>query len=411
MQHDLNTVLVVIGSLVLLLGLFSAFIKNRAVLSVPMIALLAGVLLGPSALDVLDPAEWGAQETILEEAARLTLAIGLMAVALRLPSGYLTSHWRPLAVMIALVMPLMWLTSGALAYLLLDIPLLLALLVGAIVTPTDPVVASSIVTGEAAKKTIPDEDRHLLSAESGLNDGLAYLLVLLPILLITEPPGEAWQHWLTTTLLREVMGGAIFGAAVGYLTGRLLEWSEKAGLIEQPSFLSTTIALAVLVLGGAKLLGMNGVLGVFIAGMAFDRAVNASERAEEHKVQEAVNQFFSIPIFALFGLMAPIPEWLALGWPGLVLAAAVVALRRLPYVIAARRLLPQLPRGRDVLFLGWFGPIGVSAMFYAMLALRRTDEPVVWVAGSLAVFVSIIVHGASATPFVKWYERQARESA
>ncbi|GGO32120.1 hypothetical protein GCM10008949_29140 [Deinococcus humi] len=195
---------------------------------------------------------------------------------------------------------------------MLNVPILVALLIGAIVTPTDPVVASSLVTGEAAKSTLPEDARHLLSAESSINDRLAFLLVYLPILLLLNPTGSALEHWLTTSLLREIVGGILIGVLLGHGAGRLLLWCERRQLIEQPSFLSTTIALALLVLGGVKLLGMNGVLAVFVAGVAFDRIVGGSRRAKEHKVQEAVNQFFSIPIFVLFGLLAPVAEWLAL---------------------------------------------------------------------------------------------------
>lgn len=411
MNRDLNLSLVVAGGLVLALGFFSAWLKNRSWLSMPLVALLVGLLLGPSALGVLDPARWGSLETLLGEAARLTLAIGLMAVALRLPQGYVLRHARPLAVLLGLVMPLMALTSGLLAYLLLGLPPLGALLLGAVVTPTDPVVASSIVTGKAAKDTLPDQDRHLLSAESGLNDGLAYPLVLLPVLLLdassTAPLGATLGEWLSGVVLREVLGGALTGLALGLATGRLLRWCERRGLIEQPSFLATSLALALLVLGGAKLLGMNGVLAVFLAGLAFGNVVGGGQRAREDKVQEVVNQFFSIPIFVLLGLLAPVGEWRALGWAGPALALAVLALRRLPFVLLLRRGLRPLRRTPDLLFLGWFGPIGVSGLFYAALALRRTGMTEIWTAASLIICASVLVHGLSGTPFVKWYARRA----
>jgi NhaP-type Na+/H+ or K+/H+ antiporter len=159
MLTDLYIVLAVVGGLVLALGLFSSPIKNRSILSDPLIALLVGIVLGPALLDVLDPANWGNWETIVEETARVTLAIGLMAVALRLPSGYVVGHWRPLAVLIGIVMPLMWVGSSVLTYLFLDLSLVIAFLVGAIITPTDPVVASSIVTSTLAKEQVPDRVR------------------------------------------------------------------------------------------------------------------------------------------------------------------------------------------------------------------------------------------------------------
>lgn len=115
----------------------------------------------------------------MEEAARLTLAIGLMGVALRLPPRHFIDQWRPMAVLLGLVMPLMWASAGLLAYLVLDLPLVVAFLVGAIVTPIDPIVASSIVTSASAEEHLPPRIHDNLSGESGANDGLAYLFVVI----------------------------------------------------------------------------------------------------------------------------------------------------------------------------------------------------------------------------------------
>jgi sodium/hydrogen antiporter len=125
------------------------------------------VLLGPAVFGLLESAGWGSQETILEQATRLTLAISLMGVALRLPERFPFRSWRSLAVLLGLVMPLMWLTSSLLVYVILGVPLLVALLVEALITPTDLVVSSTIVTGDVAEKNLPDRLRHTLSGESG----------------------------------------------------------------------------------------------------------------------------------------------------------------------------------------------------------------------------------------------------
>ena len=406
-MSELNVALTAVGGLVLVVGLLSGSIR-RSLLSEPLVALLAGVLLGPAALGLLDPAGWGSRETVVEQAARLTLAISLMGVALRLPKGEPFRGWRSLAVLLGLVMPLMWLASGLLVYLILGVPFLVALLVGAVVTPTDPVVSSTIVVGEAAEDNLPARLRHTLSGESGINDGLAYPFVLLPILLLSRPPGEALTHWLTRTLLWEVGAAVVFGAIVGYGAGRLLEWAQGAGTVERTSFLAYTIALSLAVLGSAKLLGTDGILAVFAAGLAFDAAVSEGDRAEEERVQEAVNRFFILPIFVLLGMTIPWNEWLELGWAGVLLALAVLLLRRLPAVLALRPLLGRVGGTRDALFLGWFGPIGVAALFYANLAVRESGAEEAWVVGSLVICASILVHGLSATPLTRLYGRLAQ---
>ncbi len=214
-MSELNIALTAVGGLLLVLGMLTTFIKNTILVSEPLLVLLAGVLFGPAALDLLNLADFGDPEAILEDPARLTLAVALMGVALRLTRGYVSRNWKTLTILLGLVMPLMWLSSGLLTYLILGLSLPLAMLVGAVVTPTDPVVASSIVTGGVAERNLPERMRHAISAESGFNDGLAYPFVLLPIFLLARPPGEALTHWLTHTVLWEVGVAVVLGAMVG----------------------------------------------------------------------------------------------------------------------------------------------------------------------------------------------------
>jgi NhaP-type Na+/H+ or K+/H+ antiporter len=407
-MSDLDPVLVVIGALVLGLGVVSGLVHTRLPLSTPLLALLTGVAIGPAGFDLLDPGTWGPREAVLGAVARLTLAIGLMATALRLPPRYFFDHWRLQALLIGVLMPLMWIVAALLVYAWLGVPVLLALLIAAVVTPTDPIVASGIVTAGIAKKLLPERVRHTLSAESGANDGLATAFVAVPILLLTRATEAAATAWLTEVLVREVLGGILLGLLVGAAAGRLLTWSERKNYLEESSFLAFSVALALLVLGAAGLAGTNGVLAVFVAGVAFDNGVGGRERAEEAEVQEAVNQFFTLPVFALLGLMVPVREWLALGWPAAGLVLTILAFRRLPGMLAIRAWLAPVDDRRDALFLGWFGPIGVSALLYATEAVHRTGQEAVWPVVSLIVCGSILAHGATATPLTRMYGRLAK---
>jgi sodium/hydrogen antiporter len=147
--------LAAVGGLLLLLGMLGGVIKERTPVSEPLVALLAGVLIGPAAVGLLDLADFDNQTLILEEAALVTLGVALVGVALRLPVGNSSGNWRLLFVLLGLVMPLMWIAGGLLAYLILGVPFWVAALIGAIVTPTDPVVASSIVAGGSRSATFP----------------------------------------------------------------------------------------------------------------------------------------------------------------------------------------------------------------------------------------------------------------
>ncbi len=405
-SQEINIALLSLGGLVLVLGLLSGFLKKRLYISEPMVTLVAGVLLSPAVFGLLNLTHWGKPEMILEEGARLAIAIQVMGVALRLPKAYPWNEWRSLAVLLGPVMLFMWLCSGLLVYLILGLPFWEAMLVGAVITPTDPVIATSIVTGKVAEQNLPERIRNLISAESAANDGLGYLFVFLPILMLTRSPTEAFSHWLTKTLLWEVGAAIILGAILGYLAGKFLLWSEEIKAIEKNSFLAYSLALSLTVLSLVKLLGSDGILSVFVTGIVFSTIVSGGERSEEEGVQEAVDRFFTLYIFVLFGLALPWQKWLELGWAAVFLVVAVFLLRRLPALLLLSRLIGQIRGKHDASFIGWFGPIGVAAIYYAMLSQKETGLESPWIIGSLAICISIFVHGFTATPFAQIYGKK-----
>ena len=403
---DLQLVLITIGAVVLFLGVWSNFLRRRTFVPEPFVALLIGVVLGPSVLGWLDPSQWTDERLILKEAARLTLAVALMAIALRLPPEYLRRHGRALLVMVAVVMPLMWLASGALVWAIIGLPLWVALLVGAVLTPTDPIVTTTMMVGDFAEERLPSRIRDLLSMEAGANDGLAYPLLVLPALMLSGAAGDALGAWFWHTWLWEIAGAVVIGAAFGYGAGRMLTWSERHDFIERHSFLAFSLALTLFTLGIAEAVGVEGVLAVFTAGLAFTPTVGGDERAEEEGIQEAISQFFYLPVFTLLGLSLPWAAWAALGPPALVLVVAVLLARRLPIVLLMTWPLRSLPHRHDRAYVGWFGPIGISTLLYAMLAVERTGVEEAWVLGSLLIFASAAVHGVSANPLTLAYARR-----
>lgn len=402
-MSQLNIGLAVIGLVVVAIGLVSNQIK-RSLVQEPMVAMLAGIAVGPYGLGWLDLATWGDETRILEEAARLTLAVGLMAVALRIKRKSITSLWRPVTLLLTLGMLGMWLASAALCGWILGLGMWSALLVGAVVTPTDPVVASSIVTGRFAKEHLPLRVRDAISLESGANDGLAYAFVVLPIFVLTDS-SSAWSRWLIEGLLVGVLVAAVIGLVVGVVAARLLHVANARGLIETPSLLSYTVAFSLMTLGGAQLVGADAIISVFFAGLAFNMVSPHSEEAQESRNQETVAKLFTLPIFVIFGLVLPIAEWQQIGWSVAALAMAILLLRR-PLVIAL--LWPGLrPRlaGADVKFIGWFGPIGVAAMYYAFFARSHGMAPLVWHVASAVIFASILAHGVTAAAFTRLYAK------
>ncbi|MFC3298103.1 cation:proton antiporter [Arthrobacter agilis] len=405
---DINLILALFAGVILLLSLASSVLQ-RISLPGPVLALASGVLLGPAALGIIRIEDFGLPAgDLLEQTARVTLAVGLAGVALRLPHGYWRRSRRWVISVIALGMVAMFAVATGILWALLGVPFLVALTLGAVITPTDPVVTTPIVTGSLAKEKVPAGVRYDISSESGLNDGLGYLFVLLPVLLLTSPATAA-RELLTTVLLREVLGAALFGAVLGFVLGKLFVLAKDRGLMEESSYLGFLVPFSLLVLGAGKLLGTDAVLAVFVAAAVFGQVIPQQDENEEDSIEDAVNRFFLLPIFILLGLALPWEEWSALGLGVPVVLLAAVLLRR---AVALALLRPFLRRIHDVpqtVFLGWFGPVGVSALFYATLAERMTGNQDIFIYSTLAITLSVIVHGISTAPFSAWLHR--REAA
>ncbi|WP_149552203.1 cation:proton antiporter [Streptomyces marokkonensis] len=401
----LNVLLTTFGALALVVAALSKRIE-RAPLTAPLLALLTGVAVGPAGAGVLDLPTVAEGHKELHEACRLLLAVSVMAVALRYRFSVVRARVKPVALLLTVAIAGMALVTTVVSAAVLGAGLGAAALLGAALCPTDPVLASSVVTGGAAEKTVAERTRQLLSLESGANDGLALPLVLAAIA-IAGPlsGGEA-----VLESLWQVAGATLLGAAIGRLGGRVLRGAEQHRTMQSGPLLLYTLMLALLVLGMSGLLRVDGVLAVFVAGLVFNATSSIDERTTENKIDEAINRFAVLPLFVVFGAMIPWREWGDLGWwRGLLLVLGTLLLRRLPVVLALMR--PLSLRWRDALFLGWFGPIGVSALFYlTMEAHRLSPDPQVLAAGTLIVAASTVVHGVTTAPALKAYRTASRRT-
>lgn len=406
-MEELHQSLLVVGVLVLVCSLFSVKIEKLSIASKSMIALFTGVLLGPKFLSWFDPDKLSVNfhfpGPFVEGFTQITMAITLMAIALRLPKNYFFNHPRLMSMLILGLMTLMWVSSSLIIHFFLGIPLTVAFLAGAVITPTDPVLSGTLVTGKIAERHIPPRLRNSLSAEAGANDGLAYPFVFLPILLL-QSPSEWSGEWLQKVVLYETLGGILLGIFVGIIFGNLVTFSEKRKLMETSSFLSLTLGFTFFALGIGEFCKVNSFLTIFAGGIAFDHLASSSDKAAEENIQESINYFFTIPVFAIFGLYLPWERWLELGWKALLVPVLILFLRRLPFLYFFRKFFPDLSSKKDALFAGWFGPMGVAAFYYSNLAVEKTANHEVWTIASLVIFFSIIFHGITGPLFSERFQ-------
>lgn len=389
-------------------------------------ATLAGLILGPHCLDWFNPLSWGNSDHITLEICRIVLCIQIVAVAVELPRKYMKKHWVSVTILLFPVMTCGWLIVGLFIWILIphfNFPS--SLLVSACVTATDPVLAAAVVGKGKFAERVPGHLRNLLTAESGCNDGMAFPFIYLSLNLITHSGNarEIVKEWFTLTILWECLFGVVLGVFLGYTLRKAVAFAEKKGLIDRESFLALFVFLAFNSAGIGSMLGVDDLLVSFAAGTAFGWNGDFARKTEESHVSTVIDLLLNLSFFVYFGAIVPWPDFnnseVGLDvWRLIILAVVIIFLRRIPAVLALKPFTPDIKSWREALFCGHFGPIGVGAIFAAILAradlekhytheetpLRKVPDKSfphyqliasIWPIICFVVITSIVVHGSS----------------
>lgn len=417
------------GATIWLLGLTGKRMKR--VIAPPLLALAAGALHRLIFGQVMPRDELlGLMETL----CWFAVGFGVASIALRLRGRDIRRLLSTGGVLVLVAMAGMWVVTTMIVAWIFGLPPLVAAVIGAILTPTDPVIGSSIVTGPFAERHIPARIRQMLSFESGGNDGLAFLFMFLPILLLHDATngwgGPGWGDWLLRVGLWQVVAAGVIGLGLGHGAGRALKAARAAGQIGRRSLMLASLTFMVGLLGLMKLIDTDSIWAAFLAGLALATALGDEVREAADQYEEGGNNLAMVPALMLFAMAVPWGAWGGIWGAGLLALGLVLAFRRLPvmwllYLLlkpGAGRPVPSAadqardgvdPRPfrapRDAWFYGWFGPIGLSAMFYAGAAHRELADPRLWPITSFLIAGSILAHGLTAAPFTRLYARATRD--
>ncbi len=405
-----DRVLLLVGLAVVTFALSSRIVK-RFSLSPVLLALGAGILLGPAVLGFVDPESVVPRGKLLEQLSRVALALAVFDIALRTEPSDLRRNARRIGVLLVVVMPAMWLMTSLGAGVLLELPLAVALVLGATLTPTDPGVASALVTGVLPNRLLPRRVRMSLQLEAGANDGLALPFVLFACLLATLPGGEVLGDWVTEAG-RQLGVAVAVGVAVGALMHRLTDVAGVSRLAEEDWFPLASSGVSLTVLALAHLLGGTGVFAAFIAGLIFSEGLPEGLRQPIHTVHRSVTKVALTVVFLTFGTVLPVNDWWPeLGLSGVGFALWTLVLRRLPVTFPALRLSGTGPISSAM--IGWSGPLGVAAIYYLAYIERYhlPDYERIFLAGALALTVSILGQGFSSALVVHGYSKLAGTDA
>lgn len=283
-----------------------------------VISLIAGVIFSPHATNLVRPLEYtGSQDnlnTVTLYFSRLVLGVQLVLAGVQLPSRYLKTQWKPLALLLGPVMTCMWLFSSLIIWgMVPKLSFLHALAIGACVTPTDPVLSNSIVKGKFADQNVPKDLQKIIVAESGANDGLGYPFLFFALYLIKYTGGGdaeggarlAMSMWFGETWGYTICLGVVYGATVGWIAKELLHWAEENKFVDRESFLVFAITLALFIVGTCGMIGSDDVLACFIAGNAFTWDDWFRLETLDDSLQPTIDMLLNLSVFIWFGAICP----------------------------------------------------------------------------------------------------------
>ncbi|KAF4407206.1 MULTISPECIES: sodium:proton antiporter [Streptomyces] len=397
-------------------GLLAAVLPRavaRRPLSMPLVFLVCGLLLylSPLPLPEIDPVE---QHVWVEHATEIVVIIALMGAGLALNRPVGPRRWAVTWRLLAVTMPLTIAATALAGWLLAGWPPAVALLLAAVLAPTDPVLAAEVRVGEPTdSEHDEDEVRFALTSEAGLNDGLAFPVVN-AALALAAAAGAGWSaDWIGHWALVDVGYKCVVGVLCGLAVGRLLGWMFfRAGwaVLRLAEHKEGFVALGATFLsyGVTELLHGYGFLAVFVTACT----VRAAERAHGyhlvlHEFTEQVERLGTVFLLFVLGGFIALGGLAALTWRG-----AAVALLLLLVIRPLSGWLGQLGGSggpRERLVTAFFGIRGVGSLFYLSYALGQDHFPApareLWAVVAFTVLCSVVLHGVSATPLISRVDR------
>ncbi|CDR47135.1 CYFA0S29e00562g1_1 [Cyberlindnera fabianii] len=418
----------IIGVCSTLFCLFSLVLKERLFIGEAITSTICGIIVGPHALNWIDPLTWGNTEYITQEVSRVVLIIQIFAISVELPRKYMKTNWVSVLILLCFTMILGWLVTSAFAFLLFPrLNFAHSLAVTAAITATDPVLAAAIVGKGKFGERVPSYLKHLISAESGANDGLAFPFVLLAVNLLTNRghPGIIVRDWICVSLLWECVFGVCLGVVIGFVGRKAMQFCENRGFIDRESLLVIYIMLSLICTGFGTILGVDDLLVSFAAGGAFAWNGWFTSKIDGQYLSNAIDLLLNTAYFLYFGTIIPWSDFnnheIGLDWWRLVIwALVVIFLRRIPAVIMAKPFVPAITTWSEAVFVGHFGPIGVGGIFCCFVTKTLIEAHLgydlgevdiettpyyivlrcIWPIVSFTVVTSIIIHGFSVTLIV-----------
>jgi sodium/hydrogen antiporter len=416
---DTYAIWLLVASFVLVFVALTSVLIKKLPLSYAIIYLGVGVWLGPTGINLV---HWSPIEhsKIFLRLTELAVIISLFASGILIGKPLFWKFWQTPIRLLLIAMPLTIAAIALLGWYLLALPLGVAILLGAILAPTDPVLASDV-------QVESDEDRSELrfglTAEAGLNDGLAFPFISLGLLIISgQFSKEAW-HWALTDVLWAVPGGLLIGYGIAYGVGRAVVYVRRKAELNPSLEAFAGVGLTLGTYALADMLGAWGFLSAFAAGVAIGKVERDAARTARtprekkaplgalHNINIQLERLGEIACMLLLGGLLRWEFLLAHLYEGLLVTVGLLFIIRplSTFISMIGSSMDHLVR----MLAGWFGIRGIGSLYYLSFAIVmglpiEFAERLMWIV-FIVVTISVIAHGVTATPLMNWYHRMSLE--
>lgn len=393
--------LLVLGAL-LMAGALIAGLVRRSFLSLAAVFVLAGFALGHGGFEVL---EFDPRAGFVHDLAIVALIVILFRDGLEVEAEMLQREWHLPFRKLALGMPITGGLIALFAHWVVGLGWLEAFLLGALLSPTDPVLSSSVVTNPRVPRLV----RHSLNLESGLNDGLALPAVLAFTAALGADDDFVWWRFV----LQDVTLGLVFGVVLAWIASKLMPRGRRL-TDSLPGHAQSLYMLGVAFVIYGIAVGLppagNGFIAVFVGAITLGILRPDLRSSFEHRAQDIV-EIVKLGIFVVFGSLLTVDGLLTDGWAAIaVVAFTLLAARPVAIWIAlAGTHTDTATKG----FMAWFGPKGVATMTFSLFVLAEAVPGAerIFNLAALCVFVSVLVHGLTDTPGSEWLIRRGARPA
>ncbi len=394
---DLYDIIILVLGVAFLASATMSKLLARLPLSLPMVYVAVGIVLPLLWREAprMDPIERG---EVAERLSELAVIIALMSVGLKLdrPVGWRT--WRSAWCLLGVTMPLCIAALALGGVFLIGLPLAAAVLLGAVLAPTDPVLAADVQVGPPGKGE-DGEARFALTSEAGLNDGLAFPFVNLAIVIAaTGLAAGGLAEWFAVDVVWKIGVGFLMGAAIGHgVAVMVFRWCGDDAVTDG----FAALALTLLTYGATELANGYGFIAVFVAAVMFRRYERGhSYHRALHDFAEQIERLFMAALLIVFGASITHGLFAPLTWQGALLGVAFLL------VVRPAAGLIGLAGTRDSmrckLATAFYGIRGIGTFYYLAHGLNHADieeehARMVWAIAGLIVLASIVVHGSTAS--------------